>query len=98
MELEALPEALEELPYPIDSDAVLAQVGSIEIDAPDDEDSITIATTIDDVGHDEYDSADQLFTTIIGNLGDQYIGRKFYDDRGGELAEAGTESKDDVSF
>ncbi|KAB1190478.1 hypothetical protein GJR96_16010 [Haloferax sp. MBLA0076] len=45
-------------------------------------------------------SADELFTTIIGNVSDEYIGRKYYDDRGTNPSAAAVGPRDeaDVSF
>ncbi|MDS0301089.1 hypothetical protein NDI76_20340 [Halogeometricum sp. S1BR25-6] len=90
----------DELTFPIDHDSVIRQVGAVEIDAPDAQETETISTIIGSVGQETYASADELFTTIIGNVNDEYIGRKFYDDRGGNSSEAALEPTDevDVSF
>ncbi|MGQ4555551.1 DUF5789 family protein [Halobellus sp. GM3] len=101
MEIDELPEFLEtELTYPIDQPLVIDRIGPIEIEAPDAQETETISTIIGPVGQDTYASADELFTTIIGNVSDEYIGRKFYDDRGGTHGDEGPEPTDetDVSF
>lgn len=89
-----------ELTYPIDQASVIDQIGTIEIDAPNIDDTELISEIIDRVGEETYDSPAELFETIIGNLNDDYIGRKFYDDRGGNPLETEAESVDhtDTSF
>lgn len=90
----------EELSYPIDQETVVERIGSIEIEAPDREDSETLATIVDSLGRETYGSADELYNTIVGNLNEEHIGRKFYDDRGQQSAHdsEGPDDKRDVSF
>ena len=89
-----------ELGFPIDQNSVIEQIGTIEIEAPDAQETETVSTIIGPVGQETYVSADELFTTIIGNVNDEYIGRKFYDDRGGNPSETalGPTDETDVSF
>ena len=89
-----------ELTFPIDQDSVIEQIGSVEIEAPDARETETVSTIIGSVGQETYASADELFTTILGNVSDEYIGRKFYDDRGGNPSESagGPRDETDVSF
>jgi hypothetical protein len=89
-----------ELTYPISHEAVLEQIGSMEIEAPDADRAETVEAIVGTVGQERYESAEALFNTILGNVGDDYIGRKFYDDRGGNPTENTTEPKDEenVSF
>ncbi|GAB6861649.1 hypothetical protein ACFR97_15225 [Haloplanus litoreus] len=101
MMLNELRERLEdEFTYPVDRASVLARIGASEIEAPDSQETETVSTIIDSVGQGTYNSADELFTTILGNVSDEYIGRKFYDDRGGNPAEtaSGPRDESDVSF
>lgn len=72
----------DEISYPIGADAVLEQVGDVTIQAPDSDDSKTIEALLDGVGVDSFESADELNETIHSMLPDEYIGRKYYDDRG----------------
>ena len=90
----------DELTFPIDQDSVVEQIGAVEIEAPDAQETETVSTIIGPVGQETYVSADELFTTIIGNVNDEYIGRKFYDDRGGNPSETalGPTDETDVSF
>jgi len=100
MKLEELPAYLEsELTYSLSHDSVLERVGSVEIDAPDSDEAERISAIIDAVGQESYDSADELYEAIIGNVGDEFIGRKFYDDRGGNPIDTRPGPMDDaVSF
>ena len=89
-----------ELAYPIDHASVVEQIGASEVEAPDAEETETVSSIIGSVGQDSYASAEELFTTILGNVSDEYIGRKFYDDRGSNPVEtaAGPRDESDVSF
>ncbi|WP_410766762.1 hypothetical protein [Haloferax sp. DFSO60] len=71
-----------EFSYPVTTQQVITQIGSIEVDAPDADDSETIETILEPLGGVVCDSPQDLFNTILGNLSDDFIGRKFYDDRG----------------
>lgn len=90
----------EELTYPIDRSSVVEQIGAVEIEAPDGDDSETVATIIGSLGQERYESADELYRTVVGNLGEEHIGRKFYDDRGQHSVDtSGGPGEDrDVSF
>lgn len=103
MRINALPEFLEdELAYPVDHEVVLDRVGTTELEAPNSTDTEPVSNIIDSVGQETYDLHTELFDTIIGNVSDDYIGRKFYDDRGGSTtpSEVGTDPQQngDVSL
>lgn len=90
----------EELEYPIDRTSVTEEIGDVEIEAPDRDDSETIATIIGSLGQETYGSADELYKTIVGNVSEEHIGRKFYDDRGQHSVDTseGPQEERDVSF
>ena len=90
----------DELTYPARQTRVIEEVGPTRIEAPDARETETIAAIIGSVGQERYESADELFATIIGNVSDEYIGRKFYDDRGGihEETASGPRDETDISF
>jgi len=100
MKIEELPAYLEsELTYSLSHDSVLDRVGSVEIDAPDSDATEQISDIIGAVGQESYASPQELYETIIGNVGDEFIGRKFYDDRGGNPIDTRPGPMDDaVSF
>ncbi|WP_396611874.1 hypothetical protein ACH9L7_00890 [Haloferax sp. S1W] len=96
---ELFPYLQREFVYPVSTDHVLEQAGELEIDAPDHEDSETIESILTRLGSETYRSPNELYTTIIGSVTDDYIGRKFYDDRGADPAETWAAAGDeDRSF
>lgn len=68
--------------YPIDESTVREHIGSAIIDSEDDDGGLTIEAILENHRDDEFASATELHQTILGELPDEYIGRKFYDDRG----------------
>ncbi|WP_380678118.1 DUF5789 family protein [Salinigranum sp. GCM10025319] len=71
------------LTFPADRGAVLDTVGETELDAPYG-DPETIREVLARTDEPDFGSADELFDTVLANVGDQYIGRKHYDDRGAQ--------------
>lgn len=74
-----------ELTFPVQRETVIEQLGDAEIDPPTGEPE----TVGEILGRDEeraYRSADELYDSLVGFVGDQYVGRKFYDDRGSNTA------------
>lgn len=70
--------------FPVNREEVIEQVGEVEIDAPSGEpDRIEHVLTRTDQA--AFESAEELHDVIVTFVGDQYIGRKFYDDRGANL-------------
>ena len=67
--------------FPTDRSTVVEQMGATTIESPTGEDE-TIEAILTRVDQDEYGSADELYDLLITYVSDQYIGRKFYDDRG----------------
>ena len=67
--------------YPVDRKTVIEKMGEIEIEAPHGTNE-TIGEVLDRVETETFTSTRDLFDVFVGNLSDQYIGRKFYDDRG----------------
>lgn len=71
----------EELSFPIDAEGVVEEIGDEQITAPDVEESETIEELLAGVGEDRYESVDELSQQLHSMLPDEYIGRKYYDDR-----------------
>jgi len=69
-----------ECSFPTDRDAVIATVGDVAIQSPNG-DASDLETVLTRSGETTYASADGLFNAVLGNLGDDHIGRKYYDDR-----------------
>ena len=89
----------EQLQFPIDVEHVIAEIGDVKIEAPDIGRSERIGDLLDGVERDSYDSPDELDQMIHSMLPDEYIGRKYYDDRGEERTEHQVQRDDeDQSF
>jgi hypothetical protein len=71
----------EEFTYPIDQSSVVAALGDVSLEAPTGQ-TETIQAVLDRSDVTRFESTDQLFETVLGNVGDEFVGRKFYDDRG----------------
>lgn len=83
------------LQFPASRNTVLETVGSTELLPPDGE-ATTIRTVIERSDVEEFDSADDLYDTLMTLVGAQFIGRRYYDDRGGMPQQADDDSE--VSF
>lgn len=71
-----------EFEYPVSKVAVEARAGAVEIEGPDPKESETISTILQRTSENEFLTPMDLVSAIMGNLGEQYVGRKYYDDRG----------------
>jgi hypothetical protein len=78
------------LSFPVDRETVLSELGEEALDAPYG-DPETVADVLTRTDEASFGSADELFDTVLANVGDQYIGRKHYDDRG---AQGGIETEE----
>lgn len=87
----------ESLEFPVAHTAVIELIGTIEITSPSG-DSVTIQEILDPVKEEIYLTSDALYTSIIGNLGETFIGRKYYDDRGGTTFGTEIKSESTVSL
>lgn len=74
--------------YPVDVETVLEVAGSISIEGTDPGLQQDIETVLAPLGDDQFDSSNELYAAIYGNLRDAYVGRKYYDDRGTNHLEA----------
>ncbi|WP_418285173.1 hypothetical protein [Halorubrum sp. DTA46] len=85
------------LEFPATHTAVVEQIGAIEITSPSG-DSVTIREILDPVEEESYLNSDSLYAAIVGNLDETFIGRKYYDDRGGTTFGTVTDDESTVSF
>lgn len=69
--------------YPVEHATVIRRAGDRTLEAPAPAESETVATALDRSREDTYRTADQLRAAIRGGVGEAYVGRKRYDDRGG---------------
>ncbi|MFC7137301.1 DUF5789 family protein [Halobaculum litoreum] len=73
------------LTFPTDRETVVTRVGDVRLEAPNGEDT-TVATVLDRASVSTFASADDLHATLVAFVGDAFVGRKFYDDRGDQTA------------
>lgn len=69
-----------ECSFPIERDAVIDAVGDVAIQSPNGDES-DLETVLTRSGETTYASVDDLHNSLLGNLGDDHVGRKYYDDR-----------------
>lgn len=82
-----------EFSFPVQRTEVIDQLGDVVLDAPGGEPE-TIGEVLDRAETTVFRSPDELFDVLVSFLGEQYVGRKYYDDRG---ANTGIDSEE-VSF
>lgn len=68
--------------FPITHGRLDDQLGAVELTAPTG-DSVPLSEVLARADESEYGSSEILYTAIIGNLDETFIGRKYYDDRSG---------------
>lgn len=99
MEINQLPQWLEsEFEFPLTRAALVDRAGERVIDAPTPTGSETIATILQRSGEERYRSRNDLVDAIRGNLSEEYVGRKYYDDRGSNVSAVDTGQRRDESF
>jgi hypothetical protein len=87
-----------EFSYPVDLETVVEQSGDLQIEAPNAADTQEVGTILEPLGPTSVDSAEELFDMVYGNLNDDYIGRKYYDDRGSPTEGDAPTDTENVSF
>jgi hypothetical protein len=70
-----------ELTFPIACATVEDELGEVVLASPSGSPE-TIEEVLGRCGTREFASADELFSALLRSVGEQYIGRKGYDDRG----------------
>ncbi|SEP10859.1 hypothetical protein SAMN04487948_11472 [Halogranum amylolyticum] len=68
--------------FPADQNTVVEQLGDVELTAPAG-DAVTVQDVLERTDETTYHSRDDLYASLVGNLEDVFIGRKYYDDRSG---------------
>ena len=81
------------LSFPATTETVTDRIGEVSLEAPMGDEE-TIAEVLDRCPEDHFESADALYDALVTFVGDAYVGRKYYDDRGGQ---AGMDDEE-VSF
>ncbi|CCQ32469.1 hypothetical protein HLRTI_002372 [Halorhabdus tiamatea SARL4B] len=83
--------------FPTEHETVVEQLGDVELTSPVG-DVVTIRSILERTNEASYESADGLYTTLLGGLEDGFIGRKYYDDRGGTAMDSDTFGPETESF
>jgi hypothetical protein len=81
------------LSFPTTTETVAEQIGDVSLEAPMGDEE-TIDEVLARCPEDRFESADALYDALVTFVGDAYVGRKYYDDRGGQ---AGMDDEE-VSF
>lgn len=83
--------------FPADHETVVAHVGDVELTTPAG-DAITVRSILERTDETTYHTSDDLYISLLGNLEDGFIGRKYYDDRAGTPAGGEDVRGEDVSL
>lgn len=70
-----------EFSYPITRDEIISAIGDTTVQAPTGS-AESVAEVLERSDTPTFRSSQELRETFYANLCDQYVGRKFYDDRG----------------
>lgn len=81
-----------ELEFPVTCEGVVDSVGDVELESPSGA-AERIETVLDRCETEEFASPDELYGALVTFVGEAYVGRKGYDDRGSTVAR-----DDEVSF
>jgi hypothetical protein len=81
------------LAFPATAETVTDQIGDVTLESPMGSEE-TIAEVLERCPEDRFDSADALYDALVTFVGDAYVGRKHYDDRGSQ----GGIDDEEVSF
>lgn len=75
----------QECNFPVDQETLVEQVGDTKLEALEAQatEAETIATVLNRTEESTYQSVEEVYQAIMGSVTDAYIGRKYYDDRGG---------------
>jgi len=80
-----------EIEFPVSCNEVKETVGDVCIETPLGSEE-ELGDVLGRCGAREFESADELYDAVVGNVSGEHIGRKKYDDRGPSLGQ------DEVSF
>jgi len=68
--------------FPAEHEAVVEQLGEVTLRTPAG-DAFTVREVLEVTDETSYRSVDDLYTTLLRNLEEGFIGLKYYDDRSG---------------
>jgi hypothetical protein len=82
-----------ELTFPVRCEVVVEELGNRELESPRGG-SETIAEVLGRCEEETFDSADGLHDALLTFVSEGFVGRRFYDDRGGQSVDP----EEEVSF
>ncbi len=77
-----------ELDFPASCDEVKEAIGDVRLESPLGSEEV-LRDVLGRCGVQKFESADELYDTVVGNVSGEHIGRKKYDDRGPSLGDDG---------
>jgi hypothetical protein len=83
--------------FPVDHETVVGQLGEVELATPAG-DAVTIRAVLGRTNEHTYSSPEGLYTSLLRNLEDGFIGRKYYDDRAGTASGRESVESDSMSL
>lgn len=81
------------LSFPVECEDAMDELDDVAIESPQGDEE-KLSKVIGRCGEREFESADELYDSIVGSVGAEHVGRQGYDDRGPNLGDEGEE----VSF
>nr|WP_303645309.1 hypothetical protein [Salinirubrum litoreum] len=79
--------------FPVTRERVVDRVGERQLEAPNGSDT-TVGSVLNRCTEGEFESADALYDSLVMHVEDGFVGRKNYDDRGGQRRA----DEDELSF
>jgi len=80
------------LSFPVGCEEAMDEIGDLAIESPQGNEE-RLSEIIGRCGEREFESADELYDSIVGSVSAEHVGRQGYDDRGPSL-----EGGEEVSF
>jgi hypothetical protein len=85
------------LEFPATRETILEAVGEQELHAPAGQNE-TIGEVLERSNTREFETADSLYGTLMNFVSDSFVGRKYYDDRGGSSLAIEEETDEGVNL
>jgi hypothetical protein len=70
--------------FPAEHEVVVEQLGEVVLTTPAG-DTFTVREILEVTDETSYQSVDDLYTALVGNLDEEFVGLKYYDDRSGSM-------------
>ena len=70
-----------EIVFPVVQETLIDEIGNATIESPSGSPA-SIGEVLERADESSYRTPGEVYETILNHLGEEYVGRKFYDDRG----------------